>query len=77
MLPRSNVIKYKLEKGAWVCLGSSGTEPKVKFYFGVREVDCCDRAGWVNYSTILLINGVKLSCSIDLVVIYNRLAKRY
>jgi phosphoglucomutase len=36
-LPQSNVIKYKLDNGAWVCLRPSGTEPKIKFYFGVRE----------------------------------------
>ena len=36
-LPEENVLKYKLEDGAWVCLRPSGTEPKIKFYFGVRE----------------------------------------
>lgn len=35
-LPKSNVLKYHLEDGSWVCLRPSGTEPKVKFYFGVR-----------------------------------------
>ncbi len=34
-LPASNVIKYFLEDGSWVCLRPSGTEPKVKFYFSV------------------------------------------
>jgi phosphoglucomutase len=34
-LPKSNVIKYYLEDGTWICLRPSGTEPKVKFYFGV------------------------------------------
>ncbi|SEM94323.1 phospho-sugar mutase [Lihuaxuella thermophila] len=36
-LPVSNVIKYHLENGAWFCLRPSGTEPKIKFYFGVKE----------------------------------------
>ena len=36
-LPKSNVLKYKLEGGAWFCIRPSGTEPKIKFYFGVRE----------------------------------------
>ncbi|MDS9472588.1 phospho-sugar mutase [Sporosarcina pasteurii] len=36
-LPKSNVLKYKLENGAWFCLRPSGTEPKIKFYFGVKE----------------------------------------
>ncbi|WP_258833888.1 phospho-sugar mutase [Peribacillus frigoritolerans] len=35
-LPKSNVLKYILEDGTWVCLRPSGTEPKVKFYFGVQ-----------------------------------------
>lgn len=36
-LPKSNVLKYLLEDGAWVCVRPSGTEPKIKFYFGVKE----------------------------------------
>lgn len=36
-LPKSNVLKYKLENGAWFCIRPSGTEPKIKFYFGVKE----------------------------------------
>ena len=36
-LPTSNVLKYKLENGAWICVRPSGTEPKIKFYFGVKE----------------------------------------
>ncbi|WP_108671843.1 phospho-sugar mutase [Peribacillus acanthi] len=35
-LPKSNVLKYTLEDGTWICLRPSGTEPKIKFYFGVR-----------------------------------------
>ncbi|MCM3550065.1 phospho-sugar mutase [Alkalihalobacillus clausii] len=34
-LPASNVLKYTLEDGSWFCVRPSGTEPKVKFYFGV------------------------------------------
>lgn len=36
-LPTSNVLKYFLEDGSWVCMRPSGTEPKVKFYFGVQS----------------------------------------
>ncbi|MCM3586023.1 phospho-sugar mutase [Mesobacillus maritimus] len=36
-LPKSNVLKYHLEDGSWVCLRPSGTEPKIKFYFGVKD----------------------------------------
>lgn len=35
-LPVSNVLKYKLDDGSWFCLRPSGTEPKIKFYFGVK-----------------------------------------
>lgn len=34
-LPKSNVIKYFLADGSWVCVRPSGTEPKIKYYFGV------------------------------------------
>ncbi|MBE2905915.1 phospho-sugar mutase [Anoxybacillus flavithermus] len=35
-LPKSNVLKYVLEDGSWFCVRPSGTEPKMKFYFGVK-----------------------------------------
>lgn len=35
-LPKSNVLYYELTDGAWVCIRPSGTEPKVKFYIGVK-----------------------------------------
>ncbi len=35
-LPSSNVLKYYLAHGSWFCLHPSGTEPKEKFYFGVK-----------------------------------------
>ena len=35
-LPSSNVLYYDLEDGAWLCVRPSGTEPKVKFYYGVK-----------------------------------------
>lgn len=36
-LPQSNVLYFELEQGAWYCVRPSGTEPKVKFYMGVKE----------------------------------------
>ena len=36
-LPVSNVLYYELEKDAWCCIRPSGTEPKLKFYMGVKE----------------------------------------
>ncbi len=35
-LPKSNVLKYHLADGSWFCIRPSGTEPKAKFYFGVK-----------------------------------------
>ncbi|NMA82583.1 MAG: phospho-sugar mutase [Epulopiscium sp.] len=36
-LPKSNVLYFVLEDESWFCVRPSGTEPKVKFYFGVLE----------------------------------------
>lgn len=38
-LPASNVLYFELEDGAWCCIRPSGTEPKIKFYMGVRGQD--------------------------------------
>ena len=35
-LPTSNVLKYILEDGSWIAVRPSGTEPKIKFYMGVK-----------------------------------------
>ena len=35
-LPKSNVLYYELTDDAWLCVRPSGTEPKIKFYFGVK-----------------------------------------
>ncbi len=35
-LPKSNVLYYELTDDAWVCVRPSGTEPKVKFYYGIK-----------------------------------------
>lgn len=36
-LPQSNVLKYWLSDGTWICIRPSGTEPKVKFYIGTSD----------------------------------------
>ena len=37
-LPESNVLYFELEDDGWCCVRPSGTEPKIKFYCGVRGV---------------------------------------
>ena len=41
-LPASNVLYYELENNAWCCVRPSGTEPKIKFYFGVKGTSLQD-----------------------------------
>ena len=41
-LPKSNVLYYEMTDGAWVCVRPSGTEPKVKFYLGVKGTSLAD-----------------------------------
>ena len=36
-LPKSNVLYLELADASWCCVRPSGTEPKVKFYFGVKS----------------------------------------
>ena len=41
-LPKSNVLYYELNDDAWVCVRPSGTEPKVKFYYGIKGTSLAD-----------------------------------
>lgn len=41
-LPESNVLYYELSDGAWCCVRPSGTEPKIKFYMGVKGESVSD-----------------------------------
>ncbi len=43
-LPQSNVLYYELENNAWCCVRPSGTEPKIKYYFGVKGTSLEDAA---------------------------------
>ena len=41
-LPKSNVLYYQLKNNSWCCVRPSGTEPKIKLYFGVKgECEKC------------------------------------
>lgn len=41
-LPTSNVLYYELEDHSWCCVRPSGTEPKIKFYSGVKGTSLSD-----------------------------------
>lgn len=41
-LPSSNVLYFDLEGDSWCCARPSGTEPKLKFYMGIRGTDLAD-----------------------------------
>ncbi len=41
-LPKSDVLYFEFDQDAWCCVRPSGTEPKIKFYVGVRGTDGAD-----------------------------------
>lgn len=41
-LPSSNVLYYDLNDNAWLCIRPSGTEPKIKFYYGIKGTSLAD-----------------------------------
>lgn len=41
-LPRSDVLYYDLTEDAWLCVRPSGTEPKIKFYYGIKGTSMAD-----------------------------------
>ncbi|MBP3708772.1 MAG: phospho-sugar mutase [Clostridia bacterium] len=47
-LPTSNVLYFQLENDAWCCVRPSGTEPKIKFYIGVKGTSLEDSAEKLN-----------------------------
>jgi len=53
-LPQSNVLKYWLNDGTWICIRPSGTEPKVKFYIGTSDkTDAAAQARLATYEQAL------------------------
>ena len=58
-LPSSNVLYYEMTDGAWVCVRPSGTEPKVKFYLGVKGTSLEDadaKSSALSKSVLEMIN---------------------
>lgn len=50
-LPKSNVLYFALDQDAWCCARPSGTEPKIKFYMGVKGSSLEDAAAKVEELT--------------------------
>lgn len=60
-LPGSNVLYYDLEDDAWVCVRPSGTEPKVKFYYGIKGSSLEDadaKSAAMGEKILEMINGM-------------------
>ncbi len=56
-LPVSNVLYYELSENAWCCIRPSGTEPKIKYYFGVKGSSVSDAAEKLNQLKQALLNS--------------------
>ena len=50
-LPKSNVLYFELENDFWCCMRPSGTEPKIKFYMGVKGESLEDATKLINSLT--------------------------
>lgn len=60
-LPNSNVLYYDLTDDAWVCVRPSGTEPKVKFYYGVKGTSLEDadaRSDTMGQAVLDMVNSM-------------------
>ena len=60
-LPKSNVLYYDLTDDAWVCVRPSGTEPKVKFYYGVKGTsleDADQRSAVMGEAVLAMVNAM-------------------
>ena len=58
-LPKSNVLYYELTEDAWVCVRPSGTEPKVKFYIGVKGSSLADSEEKVSVLGTAMLDLIK------------------
>ena len=56
-LPSSNVLYYELEDNAWCCVRPSGTEPKIKFYYGVKGTSVADSEKKLEAIKADMLNG--------------------
>ncbi|MBM7570524.1 phospho-sugar mutase [Aquibacillus albus] len=59
-LPEENVLKFLLENNAWVCLRPSGTEPKMKCYYGVTSGSGQESAAMIEALKVELDNRIQV-----------------
>ena len=60
-LPSSNVLYYDMEDGAWLCVRPSGTEPKIKFYYGIKGTSMADadeKSGALGGKVMEIVNSL-------------------
>ena len=60
-LPASNVLYYELTDDAWLCVRPSGTEPKVKFYYGIKGTsleDADEKSAKLGEEVLAMINAM-------------------
>ena len=61
-LPNSNVLYYELTDDAWLCVRPSGTEPKVKFYYGVKGsslADADEKSDAMGKAVLAMVDAMK------------------
>jgi phosphoglucomutase len=58
-LPNSNVLYYELTDGSWFCIRPSGTEPKIKIYYGVSETTMDKAQQKLEYIKENIVNVIK------------------
>ncbi|MEE3493991.1 MAG: phospho-sugar mutase, partial [Butyrivibrio sp.] len=58
-LPTSNVLYFALNNDSWCCARPSGTEPKIKFYMGVKGKNLEDAEKLQNELTEAVKNAIK------------------
>ncbi|MEH7585848.1 phospho-sugar mutase [Priestia megaterium] len=64
--PASNVLKYHFEDGTWFTIRPSGTEPKAKFYFGVKKESLSQSEKHLREIEQLVMERVNKSISVSI-----------